>query len=93
MMRSTPGYCEPHFELSSCLSLLPIFTSTRAFAEKSSLQMSVQNLLQWAPRKGIDLLGTGDCCIRDGLKNFWILSKKMAPACCDRNRVEPCVSS
>lgn len=23
--------------------------------------MSVQNLLQWAPRKGIDLLGTGDC--------------------------------
>lgn len=23
--------------------------------------MSMQNLLQWAPRKGIDLLGTGDC--------------------------------
>ena len=23
--------------------------------------MSLQNLLQWAPRKGIDLLGTGDC--------------------------------
>ena len=23
--------------------------------------MSMQNLLQWAPRKGVDLLGTGDC--------------------------------
>lgn len=31
------------------------------FCGESSLQMSVQNLMQWAPRKGIDLLGTGDC--------------------------------
>jgi PHP family Zn ribbon phosphoesterase len=31
------------------------------FCGKSSLQMSMQNLLQWAPRKGVDLLGTGDC--------------------------------
>jgi PHP family Zn ribbon phosphoesterase len=31
------------------------------FCGEASLQMSVQNLLQWAPRKGIDLLGTGDC--------------------------------
>ena len=31
------------------------------FCGESSLQMSVQNLLEWAPRKGIDLLGTGDC--------------------------------
>lgn len=31
------------------------------FCGQSSLQMSLQNLLQWAPRKGIDLLGTGDC--------------------------------
>jgi PHP family Zn ribbon phosphoesterase len=31
------------------------------FCGESSLQMSLQNLLQWAPRKGIDLLGTGDC--------------------------------
>jgi len=31
------------------------------FCGESSLQMSMQNLLQWAPRKGIDLLGTGDC--------------------------------
>lgn len=31
------------------------------FCGEVSLQMSVQNLLQWAPRKGIDLLGTGDC--------------------------------
>jgi len=31
------------------------------FCGQSSLQMSIQNLLQWAPRKGIDLLGTGDC--------------------------------
>src|SRR5262245_63903664 len=23
--------------------------------------MSVQNLLYWAPRKGLDLVGTGDC--------------------------------
>lgn len=31
------------------------------FCGESSLQMSMQNLLQWAPRKGMDLLGTGDC--------------------------------
>jgi PHP family Zn ribbon phosphoesterase len=31
------------------------------FCGESSLQMSMQNLLYWAPRKGIDLLGTGDC--------------------------------
>ena len=31
------------------------------FYGESSLQMSVQNLLYWAPRKGLDLVGTGDC--------------------------------
>src|SRR5689334_23960190 len=31
------------------------------FCGESSLEMSMPNLLDWAPRKGIDLLGTGDC--------------------------------
>ncbi len=30
------------------------------FCGESALEMSIPNLLDWAPRKGIDLLGTGD---------------------------------